>query len=280
VVGTPIGNLEDLSFRALRILREVHLIACEDTRHTARLLNHYGVSTRKISYHEHNEFARTRRLLEILEDGKSVALVSDAGMPLVSDPGYEIVSACREAGIRVIPVPGPSALVAALAGSGLPADSFLFEGFLPSRGEKRKSRLRELASLRSTLVFYEAPHRIIAALRDMVEVLGTRQACVARELTKVHEEWLRGSLSEIILELEARPQQLGEFTVVVDGGEPAARAADYPSSIREHLAAEMKRTGSSRGHALKAVARQRGVSRREAYRLLVEENNAAPDVTE
>jgi 16S rRNA (cytidine1402-2'-O)-methyltransferase len=271
LVGTPIGNLEDISLRALRILREVDLVACEDTRHTFRLLDHYGISTPRQSYHEHNEAVRSLQLLSLLVEGKKIALVSDAGMPLVSDPGYTLVSACRRAGVEVTAVPGPSAAVLALAGSGLPSDSFLFAGFLPSRASHRVRRLRELNVIDSTLVLFESPHRIIAALADMAAVLGPRRACLARELTKIHEEWLNGTLPEILEILKNRAQIQGEITLVVDRAQPGARTEAYPESIREHLELRMSRSSLTRQEALKAIARERGISRREAYRLLLEE---------
>jgi 16S rRNA (cytidine1402-2'-O)-methyltransferase len=273
LVATPIGNLEDISLRALRILKEVDLIACEDTRHTARLLSHYGISTPRESHHEHNEAAHTPRLLEMLRSGRNIALVTDAGMPLVSDPGYLLVSACRREGIPVVPVPGPSAVLTALAASGLPADTFHFGGFLPPRAEARRRRLRELSSISATLILFEAPHRILSSLEDMVKVLGERQACLARELTKIHEEWLRGTLTAILEILRSRAGVKGEITLVIGRGEPALEIATRPESISKHLDEEMSRTGSSRNEALKSVARQRGISRKEAYRLLLDEKS-------
>jgi 16S rRNA (cytidine1402-2'-O)-methyltransferase len=277
LVATPIGNLEDISLRALRILKEVDLIACEDTRHTARLLGHYGISTPRESHHEHNEASHTRRILALLEQGKNVALVSDAGSPLLSDPGYNLVSACRQAGFAVIPIPGPSAAVAAVTASGLPTDSFFFAGFLPAKKALRRRRLQEIAAVPATLVFYEAPHRLLASLADMSEILGARQACLAREVTKIHEEWLHGALPEIQASLHARPQIRGEITLIVDRGTPETTPAQmgWPASISRHLEAEMQRTGSSQKEALKAIARQRGLSRKEAYRQLLTEKQAA-----
>jgi 16S rRNA (cytidine1402-2'-O)-methyltransferase len=278
LVATPIGNLEDISLRALRLLKEADLIACEDTRHTARLLHHYGITTPRESHHEHNETVHTKRLLALLQDGKSIALVSDAGTPLLSDPGFALVLACREAGFPVTPVPGPSAVSAALAGSGLPTDSFFFAGFLSSRRGLRRKRLQELARIPATLVFYEAPHRLLASLGDMADILGARMACMARELTKIHEEWLRGPLPELLAELSSRPQILGEITLVVDRGTPSADSAppDCPASIGQHLQEEMSKTGAPRQDALKAIARQRGVSRKEAYRQLIEDKKRIP----
>src|SRR5437016_1959218 len=197
VVATPIGNLEDVSARALRVLREVGLIACEDTRHTRTLLNHFGIETKTISYHEHNERERAVELFRLLEAGKDIAIVSDAGTPLISDPGFRIVSAAIQRGVSIIPVPGPAAFVAALVASGLPCDQFLFGGFLPARASARRKRLQELRPIRATLVVYEAPHRIARTLKDAVEIFGNRPGAVARELTKLHEETVRGSLAEL-----------------------------------------------------------------------------------
>ena len=271
LVATPIGNLEDISLRALRVLREADLIACEDTRHTARLLRHYGITTPRESHHEHNEASHTRRILDLLRAGKNVALVSDAGTPLLSDPGYSLVRACRQEGFKVVPVPGPSAAVAALTASGLPTESFFFAGFLPPKKGARRNRLRQIAGVPATLVFYEAPHRLLAALEDLCEILGPRQACLARELSKIHEEWLHGTLPEILAALRTRPQILGEITLLVDRGalEAVPAGTDWPSSIAQHLQEEMQRTGASQKEALKAVARRRGISRREAYRQLL-----------
>ncbi len=271
LVATPIGNLEDVTLRALSVLKEVSLIACEDTRHTSKLLSHYGISTPRESHHEHNESARIPRLLDVLRSGRDIALVTDAGMPLVSDPGYLLVTACRNEGIAVVPVPGASAVIAALAGSGLPADSFHFAGFLPSRPSARLRRLRELAAIPATLILFEAPHRILASLEEMVEVLGPRRACLARELTKIHEEFLHGTLPEILQKLRERPRVQGEITLVIDRGEPEEKTDSWPDSIDEHLAGEMSRTGAARNEALKRIAQQRGISRKEAYRLLLEE---------
>ncbi len=197
IVATPIGNLEDISQRALRTLREVGLVACEDTRRTRVLLNHFGIKTKTVSYHEHNERARAEQLCEQIESGNSVALVSDAGTPLVSDPGFRSVQAAIERGIAIVPIPGATAFVAALIASGLPLDQFFFAGFLPPRANARRAKLEELRSIPGTLVFYEAPHRIAATLKAAFEALGNRRAVVARELTKLHEEIVRGSLSEL-----------------------------------------------------------------------------------
>jgi 16S rRNA (cytidine1402-2'-O)-methyltransferase len=271
LVATPIGNLEDISLRALRILKESHLIACEDTRHTSKLLTRYGITTPKESYHKFNEETRTPRLLQMLRDGKDIALVSDSGTPLVSDPGYELVSCCRKEGIQVIPVPGPSAAIAALIGSGLPADTFFFAGFLPPRASLRRRKLEELAAIPATLIIFEAPHRLLASLQDMAAIWGARRASMARELTKIHEEFLHGTIPELLEILRTRPGIQGEVTLVIERGGTTAIESVWPESIREHLAEEMERTGLARNDALKSVAKQRGISRREAYDALNDE---------
>src|SRR5579864_7186868 len=202
LVGTPIGNLEDITLRALRILKEVDLIACEDTRHTQKLLSHYNISKTLVSYHEHNEMTRSPELLIKLEDGAKIALVSDAGMPLVSDPGYRLVTLCVRHKIPVVPVPGPSALLAALSASGLPNEEFLFVGFLPARSAERRRALEHLRIEERTIIFYEAPHRVAESIADALEILGDRPACLAREVTKLYEEFRRGKLSDLAASLE------------------------------------------------------------------------------
>src|SRR5437870_8859122 len=217
IVATPIGNLEDITHRALRVLREVAVIACEDTRRTRALLNHYGIKTRTISYHEHNERERGAELAKLLEAGKSVAIVSDAGTPLISDPGFRIVNTAIERGIMVVPIPGPTAFVAALVASGLPSDQFFFAGFLPARANARRAHLEDLAAIPATLVFYEAPHRIAATLKDALNVLGNRRAVVARELTKLHEEIVRGRLSELAKRFSQSTATRGEIVLLISG---------------------------------------------------------------
>jgi 16S rRNA (cytidine1402-2'-O)-methyltransferase len=264
VVATPIGNLEDITVRALRVLREVELIACEDTRHTRALLTHFAIATPTTSYHDHNARARAPELIERLEAGASVALVSDAGTPGISDPGYRLVSGAAARGIPVVPVPGPSAAVAALSASGLPTDEFLFVGFLPPKAGARRARLAELAGVRATLVIYEAPHRVAATLADAVDVLGDRQTVVARELTKVHEEFLRGTLSEVAAAL-APPRCRGEFVLLVAGA--AEEPVDTSRPVAERVA-ELEAAGLERMEAIKRVARERGLPKREVYREL------------
>ena len=221
IVATPIGNLSDISARALETLRQVSRIACEDTRHTAKLLNHYGITTPTVSYHEHNERERAAELVERLQAGSSIALVSDAGTPLVSDPGYRLVQQATAAGITVVPIPGASATLAALAASGLATDEFRFCGFLPPKAGARRSRLADLREETCTLVFFEAPHRLADTLADMEAELGDRPVVVARELTKMHEEFLRGTLAEIRAKL-AGVEPKGEVTLVVGRAEATA----------------------------------------------------------
>jgi 16S rRNA (cytidine1402-2'-O)-methyltransferase len=272
IVSTPIGNLEDLSQRALRILREVDLIACEDTRHTRKLLNHFGIDTRTISYHEHNERERAEELCSLLESGKSVALVSDAGTPLISDPGFRIVNAAIEKGISVAPIPGAAAVVTALAASGLPTDQFYFAGFLPARANARRAKLQDLAAIPATLIFYEAPHRISTTLRDAMDVLGDREAVVARELTKLHEEFARGQLSELAESFSKPAIVRGEIVLMISGESANRESTTNPAnSSSQQLAAridELVRAGTESKTALKQAARELGLKRDEAYRLM------------
>ena len=277
IVSTPIGNLEDITQRSLRILREVDVIACEDTRHTRKLLNHFGIDTKTISYHEHNEADRAIELCGMLSAGKSVALASDAGTPLMSDPGFRIVNSAIEKGINVVPIPGATAFVAALSASGLPSDQFLFAGFLPPRSNPRKAKLEELRGLNATLVFYEAPHRILATLRDARDVLGNRRAVVARELTKLHEEFVRGML-DVLAGAFADPMKArGEIVLMISGAAAREEPADEPqpsSGTRfVELVAQLQRDGLDEKSALKKAARELGLKRDEAYRLLVAQKN-------
>jgi 16S rRNA (cytidine1402-2'-O)-methyltransferase len=243
VVATPIGNLQDLSARALEVLRAVPLIAAEDTRHSKKLLAHYGIGTRQMAVHEHNERDITDSLLRHLAAGEDLALVSDAGTPLISDPGFYLVRAARQANMRVVPIPGASALVAALSVAGLPSDRFLFEGFLPSKQAARQQRLQALAAVTVTLVLYESSHRICASLRDMVECLGgSREATVARELTKTFETILSGSLDELLVQVESDAnQQKGEFVVLIHGAPARERSVVDAETLRmlELLIAEL-----------------------------------------
>ncbi|HEV8588440.1 MAG TPA: 16S rRNA (cytidine(1402)-2'-O)-methyltransferase [Pyrinomonadaceae bacterium] len=276
IVATPIGNLEDITQRALRVLREVDLIACEDTRHTQKLLNHFGISTPTLSYHEHNERERAAELCESIESDKNVALVSDAGTPLISDPGFRIVNAAIERGISVVPVPGPTALTTALVASGLPTDQFLFARFLPSRANARRAKLEELRANPATLIFYEAPHRIVATLKDARNVLGNRQAVVARELTKLHEEFARGTLAELVEHFSGKPSIRGEIVLMISGrgGEPApAEATTTPEQQLRDRVDQLERDGLDSKVALKQAARELGIKRADAYRMMVAQKN-------
>ena len=216
IVSTPIGNLEDVTQRALRVLGEVDLIACEDTRHTRKLLTHFGINTPTVSYHDHNERERAEELLRRLQEGSDIAIVSDAGTPGINDPGFRLVRAAIDNDVSVVPVPGPSALIAALVSSGLATDEFFFGGFLPAKSNARRARLTELRSLPATLIFYEAPHRIVAALRDAYDILGSRNAVVARELTKLHEEIARGQLSDLVTRFANNEKTRGEIVLLID----------------------------------------------------------------
>src|SRR5215203_5912918 len=216
LVATPIGNLSDITHRALQILKDVDLIACEDTRHTHKLLQHYAITTKTISYHEHNEQQRAAELIDFLKQGSDIAVVSDAGTPSISDPGFRLVRAAIESDLPVVPVPGPSALISALIAAGLPTDEFFFAGFLPSRANARRARLEQLRTVPGTLIFYEAPHRLAATLQDAVEILGEREAVVARELTKLHEEIRRGRLSDLARNYADKENARGEIVVLID----------------------------------------------------------------
>lgn len=262
IVATPIGNLEDITYRAIRVLGEADLVACEDTRQTRKLLDHYGIHKPLASYHEHNEQARSDELIRELEGGRTVALVSDAGTPLIADPGYRLVEKARSAGITVTPIPGPSAIVAALSASGLPTDSFEFRGFLPTKAAQRRRTLEGVAGSTSTQVFFEAPHRILDALAEIAEVLGDRPVVVARELTKIHEEFLSGTAAEIREALRQRTAIKGEFTVMI--GKRTGRIHDQRPV--EEAVAELVGQGISRMDAYKRVARDRGISKRDVYK--------------
>jgi 16S rRNA (cytidine1402-2'-O)-methyltransferase len=263
LVASPIGNLEDITFRAVRVLKECDLIACEDTRHTRKLLNHYGIEKRLVSYHDHNEASRCGELIARLREGLNVALISDAGMPLVADPGYRLVRAAIAEGISVQPIPGPSALVTALAASGLPTDSFRFGGFLPAKSGQRASVLEALKNESATLIFFEAPHRILETLADVDRILGPRLVVVARELTKAHEEFLRGTAGQILEILQARDAVKGEITLLI--GKAARNETPVEGSSINEAVAACESEGLARMDAIKAVARRFGLSKREVY---------------
>jgi 16S rRNA (cytidine1402-2'-O)-methyltransferase len=267
VVGTPIGNLQDMTFRAVSTLKQVDLIACEDTRRTAKLLQRYFIRTPTVSFHEHNEMTRAPELVLQLEEGSHIALVSDAGMPGISDPGYRLVHLALRHGVPVIPVPGVTAFVAALSAAGLPVDEFHFAGFLPRKSGPRRKALEALKRAGGTLIFYEAPHRVLEMLKDVLSVLGERPAVVAREVTKTYEEFLRGGVGEVLARLKAKPVK-GELTVLIgpDRGQAASVRAEAQDSVREAIERAMAAEGLSERAALKAVARARGISRSEAYR--------------
>lgn len=268
VVATPIGNLEDITLRALRILKEVDRIACEDTRHTQKLLNHFEFHKPLVSYHEHNEKTRAGELVAAMESGEKVALVSDAGMPLVSDPGGYLVRLALEKGVSVVPVPGPSAFLAALSASGLPGEEFLFAGFLPARSAERVRAFERLRLEDRTMIFYEAPHRIEESVADALRILGDRPACLAREVTKMHEEFRRGTLSEVLATLKERPAR-GEITLVVGAAAQAGLATPSDQSLAERVEDLVSAAGLDRKEALKVAAKERGLTRREAYDQLV-----------
>jgi len=268
LVATPIGNLEDITLRAVRILKEADVIACEDTRHTQKLLNHYGIKKDTVSYHEHNELTRSPELVIELEQGAKIALVSDAGTPGISDPGHRLVTLCLRHRIPVVPIPGPSALIAALAASGLPTEEFLFVGFLPARAGARRKALDALKAESRTLIFYEAPHRVVETLADASEILGARPAVIAREVTKIHEEFLRGALSELLDSARKRAPR-GEITLLIGPGDPQMQRVDPSVSLKERVEQLEAEGGIDRKAALKQAARERGLGKREAYKQLL-----------
>ncbi len=278
VVGTPIGNLEDMSFRAVRILKEADAIAAEDTRHTGKLLHHFQIKTPQISYHEHNQQQRIPEILERLRQGAAIALVTDAGMPGISDPGCELVQACVKNGIAVVPIPGPSASITALSAAGLPTDRFVFEGFLPAKGKDRRRRLEVLQSESRTLILYEAPHRLRETLQDLTNVFGgDRPIVLARELTKLHEEFWRGTIEEAIAHYSGREPQ-GEFTLIV-GGSPEPEA---PILSEEAIKAELTnllKQGISRSDASRQLAQQISLPRRQIYQLALTIPDIPPSET-
>jgi len=271
-VGTPIGNLEDITLRALRVLKSVDVIACEDTRQSQKLLNHYGITTKTVSYHEHNEAERAVELGEQLAQGARIALVSDAGMPAISDPGYRIVVEAVRRGVAVIPIPGASAFVAALSAAGLPTDEFSFRGFLPAKSGARRTELEKLLAAEYTAVFYEAPHRIVETLEDAVEILGaSRPVCVARELTKIHEEFLRGGADDVLKTLKARGDVKGEIVLLIGKAEEPAskrKVASNTAALRARLEQLMSEQKIDEKAALKLLAKERGVGKSELYREL------------
>jgi 16S rRNA (cytidine1402-2'-O)-methyltransferase len=270
LVATPIGNLEDITLRALRVLKQADVIACEDTRQTQKLLNHFGIATRTTSYHEHNEMTRAAELVLELEQGARIALVTDAGMPGISDPGFRLISLAIRHHVPVVPIPGASAFLSALVASGLSTDSFRFSGFLPAKAGQRRQVLESVREAQRTQIFYEAPHRIKEALQDIVEILGGhRHVVIAREVTKLHEEFLRGHADQILEILNARGDVKGEITLLIGKMEAAERKVSQPGiSIRERVEQIIAEEKLDEKAALKRVAKEKGISKSEAYREL------------
>lgn len=276
IVGTPIGNLEDMTFRAIKILQAADLIAAEDTRHTGKLLQHFQIKTPQISYHEHNRHQRLPELIDKLLLGKDIALVTDAGMPGISDPGSELVKACADANINIIPIPGACACIVGISASGLPTDRFVFEGFLPAKGQERQQSLEALQIESRTIILYESPHRLRETLQDLAKVLGTnRQIVLARELTKMHEEFWRGSV-ESAIELYTNNEPKGEFTLIIGGLQTAAPVFSE-SAIKAELQTLIKE-GISRSQASRQLAQQTSLPRRQIYQLaLTLDDNQSPE---
>ena len=274
LVATPIGNLEDITLRALRVLKEVDLIACEDTRQTQKLLNHYGIHTRSVSYHEHNEMTKAAELVVDLEGGAKIALVTDAGSPAISDPGFRLIHLAIRHHVPVIPIPGASAFLAALVASGLPTDSFRFSGFLPAKAGPRRKFLESVRDSERTQVFYEAPHRVLQTLGDVAELLGAdRHIVVAREVTKLHEEFLRGRAADVLEDLKSRGEVKGEITLLIakaESPEPKSESREAKAESRVSVAQRVREIMLSEHadekSALKQVAKERGIGKSEAYR--------------
>ena len=270
LVATPIGNLEDITLRALRVLKQADVIACEDTRQTQKLLNHYSVTTRTTSYHEHNEITRSAELVLELEQGARIALVTDAGMPGISDPGFRLISLAIRHHIPVVPIPGASAFLSALVASGLPTDSFRFSGFLPAKRGQRRQLIESIRESERTQVFYEAPHRVIEALEDIAEILGgQRHVVIAREVTKIHEEFLRGHAADVLETLKARADIKGEITLLIGKMEATEeKASPNRVSVRQRISQLIAEESLDEKAALKKVAKEMGISKSEAYREL------------
>jgi 16S rRNA (cytidine1402-2'-O)-methyltransferase len=274
LVATPIGNLEDITLRALRVLRQADRIACEDTRQTQKLLNHFEIRTPTVSYHMHNEGSRTEELIAELKTGARIAVVSDAGTPGIADPGGQIVAAALAAGVDVFPIPGANAAISGLIASGLTTERFTFRGFLPAKAGQRKTALEELARDDGTHIFYEAPHRILDTLADVQAVFGSDQhVVIARELTKMHEEFLRGSVAGIRSQLASRASVRGEIVLMLTPTPTESASADKKTTLAAEVATMMKSEGISEMDALKRVARERGIGKSEAYRELQREQN-------
>ena len=274
VVATPIGNLEDMTLRGIRILKEVDLIAAEDTRHTGKLLKHFDINTPQISYHEHNSRLRSQELLSKLAQGVNIALVSDAGMPVISDPGAELIASAIAAGHDIIPIPGVSASITALVSSGLATERFVFEGFLPTQGKSRKERLQSLKNEVRTIILYEAPHRLVTTLKDLAKVFGQERALVlGRELTKIHEEFWRGDLKDAIALYTEQSHPLGEYTLVIAGSQAESDLIMSEEEIKAELA-QLLAQGMTRSQASRYLAAQTSFSRRQIYQLTLNIHNS------
>ena len=277
ICGTPIGNLEDITLRALKILKEVKLIAAEDTRHTKKLLNHYQINTKVTSYYEYNKFKKSTYLVEILKNGQDIALVSDAGMPGISDPGYVLVNLALKNNIKIIPIPGVSALITALVASGLPTAKFVFEGFLPRKIKERKRYFKSIENEERTVIFYETPHRLKRALKDMLEIWGDRKIVVARELTKKYEEIIRGKLSRVLSEINAKDIK-GEITLVVQGGikKKGNDTIDFLKNecIMEEYLKKLKNQGYSNKDIIKIAQEKLNIPKNLIYKKLLEIKNS------
>jgi len=276
ICGTPIGNLEDITLRSLKILKEVNLIAAEDTRHTLKLLNHYQINTKVTSYYEYNKFKKAPYLVEILKNGQDIALVSDAGMPGISDPGYVLIDLALKNNIKIIPVPGVSALITALVVSGLPTDKFVFEGFLPRKIKERKRYFKSIENEERTIIFYEAPHRLKKALKDMLEILGDRKVVIARELTKLYEEIIRGKLSQVLTEISTKEVK-GEITLIVQGGIKKKENSSTDFLIKECIIEEylkkLKNQGYSNKEIIKITQEKLNIPKNLIYKKLLEMKN-------
>ena len=268
IVATPIGNLADMTLRALDVLKTVELIAAEDTRHTRKLLSHYGISAKLISCNEHNERKRAEELVQKLTAGASVALLSDAGTPTVSDPGYRVLTAAIAAHIQVVPIPGPSAAMTALSASGLPSDTFVFVGFLPHKSAKRQARLKQFANVAATVIFYESPNRIIALLQDIAELLGNRPVVLAREMTKRYEEFIRGRVEDVITDLQGRPDIKGEITLLVSGQE--AEAEDFTEAVKAEIGAALKDDSTGTARLSRELAGRYGMPKNQVYEMILQ----------
>ena len=273
ICGTPIGNLEDITLRALKILKEVNLIAAEDTRHTKKLLNHYQINTKVTSYYEYNKFKKAPYLVEILKNGQDIALVSDAGMPGISDPGYVLINLALKNNIKIIPIPGVSALITALVVSGLPTDKFVFEGFLPRKIKERKKFFKSIGNEERTVIFYETPHRLKRALKDMLDVWGDRKIVIARELTKMYEEIIRGKLSHVVSEIDSKERK-GEITLVVQGGikKKVNDKIDFlkDECIMEEYLNKLKNQGYSNKEIIKITQEKLNIPKNIIYKKLLE----------